>query len=149
MSKNVWSAICLFVFIVCLDQCTKYLIVSSFNFGDFIPVNSFFRIIFVKNTGISFGLFQHHNPILIGMVSVLLIFILYFIYVNRNKIVPLLSLVSVFAGAVGNLCDRVFHGYVVDFFDFFFRNWHWPAFNIADSSIMLGVLVYLYSSFES
>ena len=144
MRKNIWIAGFLFLFIIFLDQFTKYLIVSLLDPYRSVAITSFSQLIFVKNTGISFGLFKNYNSFFIIMIPILLLSILYLMYINRMKRMVILSLISIFAGAVGNLYDRIFRGYVVDFFDFFYQEWHWPAFNVADTCIVFGMLLFFY-----
>ncbi len=136
---------------VILDQLTKILVVASLEFGRDIPViPGFFNLTHVLNPGGAFGLFAQHS----GFVRVLFFlvfslvavgFILY-IYAGIPETHKVLGggLCLIFGGAVGNLIDRVRMGKVVDFLDVYVGNWHWPAFNVADSAICIGVGVFVY-----
>ena len=111
-----------------------------------VEVTSFFNVVMVWNKGISFGLFNHHTDygpqILIALALAITLLFLYFM--TRIRVpVQLVAIAMVIGGAIGNVIDRVRFGAVADFFDFHVMGWHWPAFNIADSCIVLGVLVLL------
>jgi signal peptidase II len=109
---------------------------------DVIP--GFFRIVHTRNPGIAFSLFADAGPmvrsILVPAVSVAAVALIIFMFWNsRNTGTRTLAgLALIFAGAVGNLYDRAAYGYVVDFLDFYIRDYHWPAFNVADSCITIG-----------
>ena len=121
-----------------LDIITKYLIVKfepSFN----LP---FFSLVNIQNTGALFGYFQGFQIlfIIIGFVVLYGVYHYYSSFKNTPSIVGL-SLIT--AGAIGNLLDRIFRGHVVDFLDFFLGNYHWPAFNISDTALVVGVILLL------
>lgn len=133
--------------ILVVDQVTKQLAVASLELHQAVPViPDFFNLTLVHNKGAAFGLFSGiENDLL--RVSLLwsatiaaLIFVAY-LYKTEAKGDRRLefALGLVVAGAVGNIIDRAFYGYVIDFFDFYWGTYHWPAFNIADSSIVTGV----------
>ncbi len=139
-------------FVTTLDQTTKYIIKTSVARYDSIPViSSFFNIVFVENPGGAFGLFAD-QPILIRkfvflfLSSIIAVFIVLF-YKRICKDYYFLScgIAMIFGGALGNLIDRFrFNGRVVDFLDFYIKNYHWPAFNVADSAINIGMAILLY-----
>lgn len=81
----------------------------------------------------------------IGIAVVVSIFLIKLILENRHK-GEAIAYSLILGGAMGNLIDRVFRGYVVDSFDFYWRDWHWPAFNLADIAIVLGALLFVSSS---
>jgi signal peptidase II len=122
------------IFIV--DQLTKYFI-STYNFSlDLFILN----IHFVKNFGIGFGFlnFPSLRFFLIALMIVIIIGILYYFCKDKkNNNLFTIPLALIFGGALGNLLDRVMYGFVIDFIDFIF----WPAFNIADSAIVIGVIL--------
>lgn len=118
-----------------LDRVTKIYIMTHYAAGDGFPViPGIFHVTFVRNTGAAFGMMREHLPVLI-VISVG--FILFFIFFLLKKIfTPMLwAWALIIAGALGNLYDRLFYGYVVDFLDFRV----WPVFNFADSAICIGV----------
>ena len=121
-----------------LDQLTKWLIASNMAWGQSIPEEGFFRITFVHNTGSAFGLFQGHGVIL-SIIAFVAVGAMIWLY--RSSPMPsLLMRVALglqMGGAIGNLIDRLRLGYVVDFFDV----GPWPVFNIADSSVVVGIAI--------
>ncbi|MCL4551998.1 MAG: signal peptidase II [Candidatus Marsarchaeota archaeon] len=134
-----------------LDQATKYLVLSKIPIGtdtDVIP--HFFRIVSVRNTGIVFGLFsqsqnESHQGGFILFTALALFAILY--YSHKKKVTEsreFYPLALILGGATGNLLDRILHGRVIDFLDFYVGDYHWPAFNIADSGIVIGVGLLLF-----
>lgn len=145
-NTQIKRAIYLAIFILLSDQISKFFIASNLNVGDSIGVLPFFNICRVANKGITFGLLSETvQPFLLivlslGVVSALVC------WTRRNKeyILPSAMIIS---GAIGNIVDRVTHEAVIDFLDFHINNIHWPAFNIADSAIVIGVFVLLFTSY--
>lgn len=129
--------------VVFLDYKTKQLVEAYIQLpGDEI-VLPFFRIVNVKNTGAAFGLFSslgNNFFIFISLVAIALI-IIYMIKLPKG--LELFSLSLILSGATGNLMDRLTFGKVIDFIDFF---GYWPAFNVADSAISIGVVLFLWSN---
>lgn len=133
--RDVWYLVVIAA-IVALDQFTKWLIIAFVDRGASYPESGFLRIIHVTNSGAAFGLFQDMAPLLavasvVGMSAILL----YLFNPGFAHPVTRLGLACMFGGAVGNLIDRVQHGEVVDFI----KVPNWPAFNVADSAITVGV----------
>lgn len=129
--------------VVFLDYTTKQLVEAYIQLpGDEI-VLPFFRIVNVKNTGAAFGLFSslgNNFFIFISLVAIALI-IIYMIKLPKG--LELFSLSLILSGATGNLIDRLIIGKVIDFIDFF---GYWPAFNVADSAISIGIILFLWSN---
>ncbi len=140
--------------IVTLDRMTKFLVADRISLHDSVDVlPGMFRLTHVQNQGAAFGLFAESPSewkvkILIlfslaalGVVSTLL-------WKNGNALnATAIALSLVFGGALGNLWDRVASGRVIDFLDFYMGSHHWPAFNIADSAIVVGALLLLAEIF--
>lgn len=134
------------VAVVVLDQLTKEVIVRSLRLGQAIPViPGFFDIVFVFNPGAAFGFLAGasaalRNPffILISLAAVVLIFVYRSRYLREKRLASL-ALALILGGALGNLIDRLRYGMVVDFLDVHYHDLHWPAFNVADSAISVGV----------
>lgn len=131
------------------DQWTKLVIRDSFAYGELRPVIAgFFNLTYVRNTGAAWGLFGGHNNLLVllslVMLAALALFRHSFLTNSRSHRIALGCMVG---GIVGNLMDRVRLGYVVDFLDFRFGGRPFPAFNIADSAICIGVGIYVITSF--
>lgn len=112
-----------------------------------IEVTGFFNLVMVWNTGVSFGLFSGIDARWLLIVVSLAIAVALAIWMWRaDNHWLVLALALVIGGAIGNVIDRFWHGAVVDFLDFHLYGWHWPAFNIADSAICIGVGVLLLDS---
>jgi signal peptidase II len=124
------------------DQFTKVLIMGYYQLGDSTPVTSFFNVVRVHNTGAAFsflasaGGWQRWFFTGIGVAAVLLI--LWLLKKHAGQKLFAFAMASILGGALGNVIDRVLYGYVVDFLDFHWKSWHFPAFNVADSAITVG-----------
>jgi len=135
--------------VLCLDQLTKHWVLSRFALDEprtIIP--SFLSLLHTRNNGFAFGLLQKAPPSLqdvffIGVpVFALVLILLIFIKLQDDQILTSVALTTILAGAIGNLIDRVQYGYVVDFLDIHLGNlFHFPPFNIADCSIIIGVIL--------
>ena len=139
---------------VILDQITKLLILGSFHQGDVLElIPGFFNLTLHFNKGAAFGLFagldDGFRQLVLGALSkiailMLLVFLVYEFYESR---LGQICIGLILGGAIGNIIDRVYRGEVVDFLDFYVGNYHWPAFNVADSFICIGVFTLII--FES
>lgn len=142
-----WVLAALTPLVIISDQITKHLIVEHFRLGESTPVwKGFFSLTYVRNTGAAFGIMAHANQLvrIPFFVVVPLVAIVAIAYIFRRippsdvRLSAALSLVI--GGAIGNLFDRLEFGYVIDFLDFHWKyQYHFPAFNIADSAICVGV----------
>jgi signal peptidase II len=131
-----------------LDQWTKALVTDHLAFGEVSPVFSWLSIGHWHNTGGLFGVMAGHSAgrvvfLLIPVVIVAGLF--YYLIAYRGPLLSRLALTFVLAGALGNLYDRALYGFVVDFIDVSLGTYHWPAFNVADSSITFGIGLWLYA----
>ena len=142
--------ICIAV-IVIVDQLTKAIVDRAMSLHDSIPlIDGLFSLTYIRNTGAAFGIFSGAHevfrlPFLIG-VSILAIG---FIVVMLKRLRPgesglATALAFILGGAIGNLIDRVIYGEVIDFLDVYWKQYHWPAFNVADSFITIGVAITLF-----
>lgn len=107
-----------------------------------IPVTGFFNIVMVWNKGVSFGMFASHAewmPFILGGFALLMAIGLTVWLIRTPHLATQIPLVMVIAGALGNVWDRARFGAVADFLDFYVKDWHYPAFNIADCCVVLGV----------
>ncbi len=134
--------------ILALDQLTKAVVKYAIPLYRSISViPGFFSITHVKNTGAAFGLFAGSihavRTLFFVAITVGALVLIFFIFrkIRGDRALLPLSLAMIMAGALGNLVDRIRWGYVVDFLDFYWRTYHWPAFNISDSAITVGVLL--------
>ena len=130
--------------IIALDQATKLYVDANFRLHESMPViRGFFNLTYVRNKGAAFGILADNAvriPFFITVSIVAMLGILWYINRIRNdQKLAVFSLSLVFAGAFGNLIDRVRLGEVIDFLDVFWQRYHWPAFNVADSAITVGV----------
>jgi len=136
------------VVIIALDQATKLYVDANFRLHESMPViRGFFNLTYVRNKGAAFGILADNAvriPFFITVSIVAMLGILWYINRIRNdQKLTIFSLSLVFAGACGNLIDRVRLGEVIDFLDVFWQRYHWPAFNVADSAITVGVTLLL------
>ena len=135
-----WLFYTLVIGVFVFDQVTKAIIRSSLSLGDSWPEEGIFRIVHGLNTGSAFGLFAGFTNLLVVASIIGIVFILFVFLKQNNSVIWLrLSLGLIVGGALGNLFDRVKDGAVVDFISV---GW-WPAFNIADSSISVGMCLLL------
>ena len=131
------------------DQLTKHYVLAHFPLGvDYPVIPGLLSLLHVHNNGFAFGLLQKAPPSLqevffIGIpVFALVLIVLIFIKLRDNQMLTSVALTTILAGAIGNLIDRIQYGHVVDFIDIhWWQAFHFPPFNIADCSIILGVLL--------
>lgn len=130
--------------LVVADQFTKTLILGAYRLGDATYVTSFFNVVRAHNTGAAFsfladaGGWQRWGFTAFGLVAAL--FIIWQLRQHAQQRLFAFSLASILGGALGNVIDRLLHGYVVDFLDFHWSGTHFPAFNLADSAITVGAV---------
>ena len=136
------------VMVVVLDRVTKWLVAANITLHDSIAVlPGFFRLTHVQNSGAAFGLFAESSSewkvaILILFSVLALAVVSALLWKNSHSMTTTgVGLSLILGGAIGNLYDRLLAGHVVDFFDFYLGGYHWPAFNIADSAIVIGALL--------
>lgn len=157
--KNFYSSKKLFIIGVLISAIICYLDLLSkqiaFNAVDqilltqdlhYIKITSFFNIVKVWNSGVSFGMFndlQYGRFIFAVIVAIIAIIMLIWLYKNNNKIVSY-AISFIIGGAFGNLIDRVTNSAVADFLDFHLFGYHWPAFNLADSAVFVGVAILIF-----
>ena len=142
--------------ILVLDQWTKWLVEVHLPHSASHPVlPGFLNLTHVRNTGVAFGLFASHGAdggawmlVAMGLVALVAVF-LYFRFAPAQNRLLLASLALIVGGAVGNLIDRLASGAVTDFVDVYVGTYHWPAFNVADSAITVGIALMILDSFRS
>jgi signal peptidase II len=140
--------LCLSFSIALLDQVTKYLIRQKLLVGHITIIPDFFDICYVQNTGAAWGIMQGLNSWLVILSIVMLgVIVIFRKSILQDTFVHRIATGLMIGGIVGNLVDRVRLGYVVDFLHFFWRNHHFPSFNVADSAICVGVTLYIISQF--
>ena len=130
--------------VLALDQLSKHWLLALLDYGrnPDITVSGFFNLVMVWNHGVSFGLFSEHRQpyVLIAVALAMVAFLLGWLRRAEDRWVAV-AIGLVVGGALGNVIGRLRFGAVADFFDFHVMGFHWPAFNIADSCIFIGVVV--------
>lgn len=151
MKRNIIIFVVVAVAVIVLDQLTKSAIVARFSLHEsYTIINNFFNLVYVMNPGAAFGflagasaMFRYIFFIGITVLAIVLI-IFYLVKSKPQSVLIVLSFTLIFAGAVGNLTDRIRYGAVVDFLDVYVGTWHWPAFNVADSAISIGAVLIIW-----
>ena len=139
---GMWPWLAWAVFILIADQVTKTLILDHYRLGDSTFITSFFNIVRAHNTGAAFSFLADAGGwqrwLFTGIGVVATIFIVWQLRAHPGQKLFCFSLSSILGGAVGNVVDRLMHGYVVDFLQFHYAGWYFPSFNLADSAITVG-----------
>jgi signal peptidase II len=137
---------------IVLDQASKLTVDSTMQLYESIPLMPYFNLTYVHNTGAAFSFLSEAGgwqrwffAALAFIISAVLS--VWLARLQKHETLLAIALSLVLGGAIGNLIDRLAYGYVIDFLDIYYNNWHWPAFNIADSAITLGVGLMLAESF--
>ena len=147
MLKWLWVSLLVLI----LDQASKLAVDTSMQLYESIPLMPYFNLTYAHNTGAAFSflanaggwqrwLFAGLAVVMSGIIAVWLA------RLEKHETLMAVALSMVLGGAIGNLIDRVAYGYVIDFLDVYYKQWHWPAFNIADSAICIGVGLMLLES---
>jgi signal peptidase II len=128
--------------IVAADQFTKIVIEKAFRLGDVKPITAYFSLVLAHNRGAAFSMFDGgadwHARVLTGVGIAACVFILYLLGRHGSQRLFSTALALILGGALGNVADRLLHGHVIDFLLFHYRQWEFPAFNVADSAITVG-----------
>ena len=145
-----WLGLSLLV--IFLDQVSKLAIAGSMQLYQSISVMPFFKLTYVHNTGAAFSFLSEAGGWQRWFFAALALVIsgviaMWLARLKHDETLLAVALSLVLGGAIGNLIDRLVYGYVIDFLDVYYQTWHWPAFNIADSAITIGVILMLMESF--
>lgn len=148
MLKWLWLSLIALV----LDQWSKIAIDKSMQLYESIAVFPYFNLTYVHNTGAAFSFLSDAGGwqrwLFASMALIISVVLTIWLYRLKNHETLLaIALSLVLGGAIGNLIDRLAYGYVIDFLDVYYQTWHWPAFNIADSAIFVGVFLMMLESF--
>lgn len=145
MKRQYYIDISLFITIIILvlDQITKFIIASSMKVGDsFEVIPNFLNITSHRNDGAAWGILSGKMSFFfIITIIILVVLIVFYIKEAKNNLLMQIAISLLFAGALGNFIDRVLHGEVVDFVDTYIFGYNFPIFNVADSSLTIGVLL--------
>jgi len=146
MKRKYWILLIVLLLIIALDQSTKLIIQQTLPLHKTVEIiPGFFNLIHVRNTGGAFGIFGgekgHVGSVLFVAASLVAvgILVILFLRVKEHEKMLTFSLALLLSGAIGNLLDRLSYGEVIDFLDFYISPYHWPAFNVADSAISIGI----------
>jgi signal peptidase II len=137
-----WAAI-----VLVLDQFTKTLILGYYQLGDSTPVTSFFNVVRVHNTGAAFSFLADAGGwqrwFFVGLGVAAVVYLGFLVTRHATQVGFALGATLILAGAIGNTIDRLTWGVVIDFIDLHAGGWHWPAFNVADSCITVGAVLFI------
>jgi signal peptidase II len=141
-SARIWHWLALAVLIILADQFTKTLILGYYRLGDATYVTPWFNIVRAHNTGAAFSFLAQaagwQRWFFTGIGLAAAVFIVWMLRSHAGQRLFSFALALILGGALGNVIDRLLHGYVVDFLDIHWKAWHFPAFNVADAGITVG-----------
>jgi signal peptidase II len=153
VGASMFPWIGLSLIIVLLDQVTKLTVERTFAYAETVPITGFFNLIKVYNPGAAFSFLGDASGwqrwLFLGIAIGAVVFCLYMMSKNATQRLFCFALALIMAGAVGNGIDRVVHGHVIDFLDFYWTGiGHFPAFNIADIGISVGAVLFVLDEFR-
>lgn len=128
--------------VVIVDQLLKFIVTKVLVYSESVPIiDGFFSLTLVYNTGAAFGILRGRRGLFLILPILTIVLVLGLYVKTKERQMLWIPLGLLLGGTIGNLIDRLRCGFVIDFFDIYLGSWHWPAFNIADSCICLGVLL--------
>ena len=139
--------------VIVIDQITKRIVDTTMQLYQSIELIPYFQLTYMRNQGAAFSFLSGAGGwqrwFFIALAVIASVFICFWLKkLNRSQRWEAIAWSLVLGGALGNLIDRILYGYVIDFLDVYIGDWHWPAFNVADSAITLGVAMLLLDSFK-
>ena len=142
------SKVLIFIILTGLDIISKYFVKKNLNLNQSIKLNEFLDLVYVQNYGVSFGFLSNKLPywffVLVGLIIALIIF---YLMIIATKKIEKYAYFIIILGAMGNILDRFINTYVVDFISLHYNNYYWPAFNLADIYITIGIIMLLLTFF--
>lgn len=150
---DLFKWLCLSTIVTFFDQLSKVFILNYYGYAQFQRITNFLNLILIYNPGAAFGFLSNAGGwqrwlfTISGLIAIFFIFLV--LYKNLTHYVYCFALSLILGGAVGNIIDRIFYGYVIDFIDFHWMRFHWPTFNLADGAISIGVLLLFIDDFRS
>jgi len=137
--------------VVIFDQLTKNIVKAQMELGESYNIlGTFLKFTFVENKGLAFSIKVSNLGIFTGLSMIASLIVLYYIYKYKDEgVMAYMPLAFIFGGAIGNIIGRVLYGKVVDFIDVGISSYRWPVFNIADSSVFIGLVWFLIVSWQS
>ena len=140
----------IFIILIGFDLITKYFVKKNLNLNQSIKLNEFLDLVYVQNYGVSFGFLSNKLPywffVLVGLIIALIIF---YLMIIATKKIEKYAYFIIILGAMGNILDRFINTYVIDFISLHYNNYYWPAFNLADIYITIGIIMLLFSIFTN
>ena len=137
------------IFLILSDQISKVFVVKNFSIGESLNILPIFDIFLILNTGIAFSLFDDGGSIgrwiLVLLVFLVCLYLLYILAIENLNKYESLSLLMILSGGIGNLLDRAFRGHVIDFIYIYYESYSFYIFNLADTFITIGVMIYIYN----
>lgn len=141
--------ILLLLLLIILDLFTKQLIINYIQLHEFIVINFFIDLTHIHNFGVSFGLFSGYISFwVLALIGLLIVFFIYYLMLTSNDKFEKIGLFIIIGGALSNILDRLIHGYVIDFISIHYNEFYWPAFNLADIYITIGILMIIFNIFK-
>ncbi|UWZ93933.1 signal peptidase II [[Pasteurella] aerogenes] len=146
----LWLGLVAFV----IDLFTKYLVVSRFELYESVNILPVFNLTYVRNYGAAFSFLADHSgwqkSFFIGLALIISAVLIYFLAKNNaTQKLQNSAYALIIGGALANAADRFYHGFVVDFFDFYWQQWHYPVFNVADIAICIGAGLLALDAFKN
>lgn len=146
----LWLSAVVFV----VDLFTKYIVVTNFQLYESINILPIFNLTYARNYGAAFSFLADHSGwqkyFFILLAVVISAVLIYFLSQNKKEQKLLNYAYSlIIGGALGNMADRAYHGFVVDFLDFYWKHWHYPTFNVADIAISVGAVLLAVDAFKN
>lgn len=140
--------------VIIIDQLTKRVVDTTMQLYQSIELIPYFQLTYLRNQGAAFSFLSGAGGwqrwFFIGLAVIASVFICFWLKkLDRSQRWEAIAWALVLGGALGNLIDRILYGYVIDFLDVYVGDWHWPAFNVADSAITVGVVMLLLDSFRT
>ena len=147
INKKFVYSLSIAVSVIFIDLLTKYYVKENYeNLIYGYKILNGFNLVYVENKGISFGLFSELDiSQVLGFISFAVSSYIIYLIKKSNYLIEISGLSLILGGAIGNGYERVFQGFVVDFIDIYIFKYHWPSFNIADLSITVGAIFFLFS----
>jgi len=144
IKKSILPWIGFSLLLILVDQITKLWVQARLDLGAVVEVTSFFNLVYVLNPGAAFSFLANQEGwqryFLSAVAVVASVVILFMMRSSSHRKFAMFCLACILGGALGNLVDRLLHGAVIDFLDFYVQHYHWPAFNVADVAISMGAV---------
>ena len=139
--------------VIALDQASKWIMVSWLSLYETVAVIPYFNLTMAHNRGAAFSFLANEGGwqrwFFIGLALVISVGLFFWLAKSAKTKMEAISISMILGGAIGNVIDRVYFGYVIDFLDVYYGSYHWPAFNVADSAICIGAVLLIIDSFTA